>query len=412
MNFKHTLGFLVAKIHAFFNFVFPFTKKFPFMNMQYNLSYWEQNTFLSKIDVLVIGSGIVGLSTAVYLKERRPGLKVVVLERGVLPIGASTRNAGFACFGSMTELLSDLENQTEDQVWSLVERRWQGLQQLRKMLGDKSMDFQQQGGYELFLEKDQPEFSKCSDAIARFNKNLVAITGQKELLSVANKEIKTFGFQQVRQMILNRAEGQIDTGKMMKALLSLARQNGVEILNGISVEQLEYSHSGVEIITSLGWEIKAHKVIVATNGFVRKLLPDLDVRPARNQVLITKAVPGLSIKGCFHYEQGYYYFRNIHGKVLLGGGRNLDLEGEETEELGTTQPIQNKLMDMLHSCILPGKVVEIDRWWTGILGLGDRKLPLVKKMHPNVVLAVRLGGMGIAIGNLVGKEAALLALDS
>ena len=65
-----------------------------------NLSFWEKESFLNRSDYVIIGSGIVGLSAALHLKQREKGKKVTVLERGILPSGASTKNAGFACIGS------------------------------------------------------------------------------------------------------------------------------------------------------------------------------------------------------------------------------------------------------------------------------------------------------------------------
>ncbi|RYZ47414.1 MAG: FAD-binding oxidoreductase, partial [Sphingobacteriales bacterium] len=65
------------------------------------LSYWEKTSFLH-YDHIVIGSGIVGLSTALELRGRFPSSRILVLERGLLPTGASSRNAGFACMGSVT----------------------------------------------------------------------------------------------------------------------------------------------------------------------------------------------------------------------------------------------------------------------------------------------------------------------
>ena len=99
----------------------------------------------------IIGSGIVGLSAALALLDRQPQLSVAVIERGVLPEGASTRNAGFACFGSMTELLDDLETMPESDVFALVERRFKGLQRLRKRVGDDNLRYEGLGGYEIFL---------------------------------------------------------------------------------------------------------------------------------------------------------------------------------------------------------------------------------------------------------------------
>ena len=72
------------------------------------LSYWEHQTF-TDYDFIVVGGGITGLSTAASLRDLHPNAKILLLERGLLPSGASTRNAGFACFGSVTELLNDIK---------------------------------------------------------------------------------------------------------------------------------------------------------------------------------------------------------------------------------------------------------------------------------------------------------------
>ena len=105
-----------------------------------NLSYWEKDTYFSNIDVLIIGSGIVGLTAALELKAANPSRKIIVIERGFLPCGASSKNAGFSCFGSVSELLDDLTKNSEDNVFQIVEKRWKGLQQLRKNLGDQNLE--------------------------------------------------------------------------------------------------------------------------------------------------------------------------------------------------------------------------------------------------------------------------------
>src|SRR5687768_11476926 len=119
------------------------------------LSFWETESFLT-YDIIIIGSGIIGLSTAVSIKERSPESSVLVLERGIFPAGASTRNAGFACFGSLTEILSDLEKNGPDKTLSVLEKRIKGLEMLRNRLGDEAMDYQHAGGYELIFEKELP----------------------------------------------------------------------------------------------------------------------------------------------------------------------------------------------------------------------------------------------------------------
>lgn len=375
-----------------------------------NLSFWEQDTYFRDVDVAIIGSGIVGLSTAYYLKKKNKKLRVIILERGMLPLGASSRNAGFACFGSPSELLEDLKHHSEDEVFSLVEKRWKGLQKLRKNLGDKEMDLRNYGGYEVFSTKK--EFDPCSEQLAYLNQRLAPVIGKKNIYKNADAQIKSFGFRHVKHMILNSAESQIDTGKMISALIRKVRDLGVEIVNGFDVKSMEDQGDQVHIVSSEGIQFNTRSAIVATNGFARQLLPGYPVIPARAQVLITKPIKGLKLKGAFHYEGGYYYFRNIGNRVLFGGGRNLDFRTEETTAFGLTQLVQTRLEKMLDTMILPYTDYEIEQRWSGIMGVGPTKKSIVKSVSKNVYCAVRMGGMGIAVGSLVGEEVAKMAEEN
>ena len=78
-----------------------------------NLSYWEIKSWLSHVDYCIVGSGIVGLNCALQLKKQFPKAKILILEKGSLPQGASTKNAGFACFGSLSEIIEDLKTHSD-----------------------------------------------------------------------------------------------------------------------------------------------------------------------------------------------------------------------------------------------------------------------------------------------------------
>ena len=100
-----------------------------------NLSYWELKNWFTNVDYTIVGSGIVGLHCALQLKERFPNSKILVLEKGLLPQGASTKNAGFACFGSLSEIIEDLKSHSEEEVVQLIQKRRDGLQILRRFIG-------------------------------------------------------------------------------------------------------------------------------------------------------------------------------------------------------------------------------------------------------------------------------------
>lgn len=374
---------------------------------QPSLSYWERASFFQDIDYTIIGSGIVGLNAAIRLKQNNPTSNVIILESGMIPSGASTRNAGFACFGSISELLDDLDHSTENEVLELVEKRWSGLKRLQKIVGD-DLKLEMRGGYELFRKKDQSSFNDCKEKISYFNDKLASIIGKKDIYQLTDEAIPTFGFKQIDHLILNSAEGQIDTGEMMKKLLAVAKNLGIQIFNGATVSHFEENENEVNLYLEDGRSLLSHKVLVATNGFAQHLLNDVNVIPARNQVMITKPISNLKVKGTFHYDAGYYYFRNVGNRILFGGGRNLAPKKEETDQFGTTNLIQENLLNIMKEIILPHTDFEIDMWWSGILGVGDIKKPIIKKISNHVAVAVRMGGMGVAIGALVGEEGALL----
>ena len=374
--------------------------------MNQHLSYWEIESWLNDVDFTIVGSGIVGLSCALELKRKFFSAKILVLEKGSLPHGASTKNAGFACFGSLSEILDDLKSHSEDETLQLIEKRWKGLQLLRKSLGDNTLDYKPYGGYELFRFGDSELFEICSERMIAVNQMLKPIFGS-DVFSFKNNN---FNFGAINpKLIFNQFEGQIDTGKMMDALLKTVAENNIKILNNVTVEEFSNDNLQVKVKTNQ-FEFKTSRLLIATNGFASKLNIE-NVKPARAQVLITNPIQDLKIKGTFHLEQGYYYFRNINNRILLGGGRNLDKIGETTTEFGQTDIIQNKLEILLKSTILPNQEFEIEHRWSGIMGVGSQKAPIVKQLSDNVFCGVRLGGMGVAIGSLVGKELADLTTE-
>jgi glycine/D-amino acid oxidase-like deaminating enzyme len=367
------------------------------------LSYWEINRWFSEVDYTIVGSGIVGLHAALHLRERFPDSKILILEKGMLPEGASTKNAGFACFGSLTEIMDDLKTHSEDEVVQLVEKRWKGLQLLRKSLGDAAIDFKPYGGYELFLDSQSSAYQEATQKIRFVNEILQPIFKTE----VFHKEVDRFNFKNTYEyLIFNPFEAQIDTGMMMHALLKKAISENILILNNQKVTA--YNENASNVSVALGdFSFTTKKLLFATNGFASELIGQA-VKPARAQVLITGPISNLDIKGTFHLEQGYYYFRNMGNRILLGGGRNLDFEAETTTDLSQTELIQNRLESLLREVILPDTDYEIEHRWSGIMGMGASKKPIVERLSEHVYCGVRMGGMGVAIGSLIGQELAEL----
>ncbi len=368
------------------------------------LSFWERHHYFEGIDFLITGGGIVGCSTAYHLRQQFPDAKILVVERGYLPSGASTKNAGFACFGSPTELLDDLKNMHAETVWSTVAERYEGLRYLQEILGSSNIDYQQHGSWDLITYKDDKIAREVRDQLTYLNAQLQLITGESSVFSEDQHAPGRFGFQHLTTTFYNRLEGQVNTALLMQRYQELLSSSGILTLSGMEVQQLHPDESLVE--TNIG-PISARHLLLTVNGFAGQWLKE-DVHPARAQVLVTSPIPHLALKGTYHYQSGYYYFRNIGDRILLGGGRNLDKAGETTTDMHTTDLIQESLHTLLREVIIPGISYTTDYQWAGIMGVGAAKEPIVKQVHPNLSVGVRLGGMGVAIGSLVGKRLAQL----
>ncbi|MGZ5243759.1 MAG: NAD(P)/FAD-dependent oxidoreductase [Bacteroidia bacterium] len=332
-----------------------------------------------------------------------------MLERGLLPTGASTRNAGFACFGSLTEVLYDLENSGADHTLAVIEKRIHGLQLLRQRLGDEAMDYQHVGGYELLFDKEMPALQHIEKANTLLQKHFpeAVYMDRPDLVS-------KFGFNQnvVRSIVYNPHEGHVHTGKMMRALLRLAQEKGIQVLTGAEVIGIEENPANVEIQVKESIRgtvnFNAQQVVVCTNAFINDLLPDCKITPGRGQVIITKPIQNLGWQGALHFDEGFYYFRNVGNRVLFGGGRNMAFAEETSHKFEQNAIILAQLEKLLREVILPGKDFEIEQRWSGIMGFSEDKQPIVKQVSDRIIVGFSCNGMGVSLSSAIGYDIAAL----
>ncbi|HEX2682801.1 MAG TPA: FAD-binding oxidoreductase [Ferruginibacter sp.] len=375
------------------------------------VSIWEKESFYRPADIIIIGSGFAGLWTALELKKQKPRLDVLLVDRGTIPTGASTRNAGFSCFGSLTELLYDANTFGEEKMLELATLRYAGLQHIQKTFKAKSIDYEQSSGYELLIENGNDDIHSLKQDIKRLNKILRQTFDEADIFRVADKKITKFGFSGIAHLVENKLEGSLHSGKLTQALLEQVQQQGVRTLFGFDVDAFEKTDDEVIVRNAQGVELTSKKLIICTNAFTQKLVPNLPVKPARGQVLVTSRIPDLPFKGCFHLDEGFLYFRNLGKRILLGGARNKFFDEEATTDLTTTNNIQQELEKLLQTVILPGRTdYTIEHRWSGIMGMGEDKMPTVLELQPGVYCAVAMGGIGVAMAPVVARQVTELAL--
>ncbi len=363
-------------------------------------SIWETEQLSSTtVDVLIIGAGFTGLFTAIQLLQKQPNLNVLILEKGAFPQGASVKNAGFACFGSPHEILDDTKHFGLEYALSLVKQRITGLELLKSLVPVNAIEFKETGGIDLYESSENEVFEQAANLLPEINHAFGAAL-------YAVKQNSLFPSAYKRYFFCNK-EGALNSGKLLKVLISKATALGARILFEHEVARLQKNDTWE--ITANHKKFTADQILVATNGFTQTLLPQLNVVPARGQVLLTEPFAH-PLTANVHIESGYYYARPYAGGIMLGGGRQLDVLGERSYQDEINPKIQLALDALLKKHFTKGKEIGIRQRWTGIMGFGsnNEKESLIEKLDAGLYCAVRLGGMGVALSSSVGKQAAEL----
>lgn len=367
------------------------------------LSVWEKETFFAQQDVIIIGSGFVGLWCALKLIEKSPGTKITIVERGVIPTGASTRNAGFSCFGSPSELMHDVAAMGTGKTLSLVNLRFKGLQQIRKYFDDDSIGYEASGGFECFTD-NSADWLLVKDKLDWLNEKLLPITGEAATFFMADDKLDTFGLSGFDHLIENKLEGGLHSGKLIKALMQKVQALGVQVITSTTILDYENQDGCITLATNQAFTLSTRQLLICTNAFTKMLIPDADIIPNRGQVLLTAPIKGLNLKGTFHFDKGFYYFRNLGNQILIGGARNKDFDTEETTIMQTTAVIQNELERFINTHLLSGTAFTITDRWSGIMAMGNEKLPFIQKVDDQIFCCVRMSGMGVALAPMVADE--------
>ena len=378
-------------------------------------SYWERDYLIPQpCDVAIIGGGFTGLSAGLTLKKYRPSWSVVVLESEASGTLASSRNAGFLCLGSPTELLRDISNYGQPMVEQLLQEKIIGAKILLNYLKKTRSIYCKSHAYEFFSS----EFSPPEGLEERLNElnTMVQNAGGPSPYFTKIPNAPT-GWKPTftrPEWVRMTWEGQVHPAAAI-AQLRLQFQNLGGILSTHHrVEALEVVNSGV-CLHSREATFPARQVLVASNAFAAQLIPELSIEAHRAQVLITEPLGKMPFRGNVHFREGYMYCRDVGQRLLIGGGRFLDFQGEKTHQPGITDTIQAYLLSQLARLTgMEESEIEVADRWSGIMGFTPGRLqPLVElREQGSVAVAAGMNGMGTALGPYLGKKAAEMLISA
>ncbi len=168
---------------------------------------------------------------------------------------------------------------------------------------------------------------------------------------------------------------------------------------------------GTRVVTPRG-TIRAQRVIVAVDGHLERLLPELigRVRTARLQMLATAATEERVFACPMYAREGYEYWQQTpDGRVAIGGFRDKAGESEWIHDPTPTFPVQALLESFVRDQL---KVLApVTHRWAACAGYSDNGLPVLEEVRAGVFAIGGYSGTGNVIGALCARAIVALACD-
>lgn len=359
-------------------------------------SFWLDRTAKSEkqvYDVVILGAGITGLSTAYWLEKEDPNLKVAIIEKNRVAFGASGRNAGFVTCGSVEHFSRMINKHGLDQaleIWRFSETNLRLLQEEIVQGDAKKMEFENDGAFSLAAQENEyEELKKTSEIMSGFKI-------PTEILSEADvgKRLGATGFVGGIKYLGDSSTNPV---KLLEAMCAKIK---APIFEGVEAFKIDSLPDGTKVLKTDSGDFESSMVVLALNGYSAIMHPYFKdkIYPTRAQCLMTEPVPRFMEGPC--YANFYLdYFRQIPtGELLIGGFRQIDKANEVGYSDETTEVIQNSLHHFVQTYLPKLSQAKVTHRWSGLMGFAKDGEPLVGSIPDDPAIFFAGGYTGHGIG--------------
>ncbi len=357
-------------------------------------------------DVLIIGGGFTGASTAYHLARRFPERRIVLVEARLLANGGSGRNGGL-----MLNWINGVHSATPEHARTIFDVTRSGIDLIEGIIREHGMKvrYSRAGCLELYTKPERAE------AAAREAEALRAAGIPLEFLSGKALEARTRA-SGVEGALFDPTAGRLDGVEYLRALRDVLLSLGVVIHEGTLVRSIEEG-STVRVVTS-GGEISAKAVVLATNAYTRNLgYFRAQLFPLHSHVVATRALEaserddlgwGSAVGFSDDLDRVAYGSMTDSGQIVFGGGSNRAYSyrfGGRTSFAARAERNFRAIEKRLGDYFPRAHGAAIEHRWSGPVGLTLSRVCAmgVRGEHRNVYYAFGYSGHGISLANLAGK---------
>lgn len=353
-------------------------------------------------DLCVVGGGVCGVSAALHAQRR--GLKVEVLERGAVAVGASGRNAGFLMRGAADHYADAVRLYGRERaraIWRLTEQNLEGLRAegVEQLPGyrrvpscllalngpqweelERSREMLAEDGFEVGWLDTKSEDPPDSDTLVRSAKPHGGLLNPNdgschpvELVRLLASKLDNPVREGVEVVSIERESG--GAAEMVRVRCGSSAGSG-----GVGIGAGATNNSGT-------LDVRANRVLLCTNAYAGLLSASLKERvtPRRGQMLAIRG-EGLSLSRSYYLNHGSEYVRQAaDGTVVVGGCRTYFADREMGYDDEPTPWTQSALEAFAADVLGLGSIGAVRERviarWGGIMGFSPTGLPIVEPVR-------------------------------